>query len=66
MGHYAKAYPIFSRIRGYRRFTNMLHSLRRFGKDEIAVQRVKDYFYNAIDAKLKFALTLRYKQLTYN
>ena len=25
---------------------------------------VKDYFYNAIDAKLKFALTLNYKRLT--
>jgi hypothetical protein len=25
---------------------------------------VKDYFYSAIDAKLKFALTLNYKRLT--
>ena len=25
---------------------------------------IKDYFYSAIDAKLKFALTLNYKRLT--
>lgn len=31
---------------------------------EKVTDRVKDYFYNAIDAKLKFALTLRYKRLT--
>jgi transposase InsO family protein len=37
--HYARAYRIFSRIRGYRRFEEMLHSLRRFGKDEVAKER---------------------------
>jgi transposase InsO family protein len=36
-----KAYPIFSRIPGYRRYTNMLYSLRRFDKDEVAQQRMK-------------------------
>jgi transposase InsO family protein len=39
--HYAKAYPIFSRIRGYRRVEAMLHSLKRFNKDEVAQERAK-------------------------
>jgi hypothetical protein len=39
--HYAKAYTIFSRIRGYRRLQEMLHSLRRFSKDEVAKERLK-------------------------
>jgi transposase InsO family protein len=39
--HYARAYPIFSRIRGYRRFEDMLYSLRRFSRDEIAQERFK-------------------------
>jgi len=41
MDHYAKAYPIFSKIRGYRRFQHMLHSLNGFDKSEIAKQRMK-------------------------
>jgi hypothetical protein len=39
--HYARAYPIFSRIRGYRRFEEMLHSLRRFSRDEVAQERYR-------------------------
>ena len=39
MDHYAHAYPIFSRIRGYRRYQKMLSSLRRFDKSEVARQR---------------------------
>src|SRR3990172_243119 len=41
MGHYAKAYSLLSRIRGYRRFQYMLHSLRDFDKNEVAQQRMK-------------------------
>jgi len=41
MDHYAKAYPIFSRIRGYRGLQNMLYSLRNFDANEIAKQRMK-------------------------
>lgn len=41
MDHYAKAYPIFSRMGGYRRFQHMLHSLNGFDKNEIAKQRMK-------------------------
>lgn len=36
-----KTYPIFSRIPGYRRLTNMLYSLRNFDQSEVAQQRVK-------------------------
>jgi len=39
MDHYAQAYPIFSRIRGYRRYQKMLSSLRKFSRDEVAQQR---------------------------
>jgi len=39
--HYAKAYPIFSRIRGYRGLQNMLYGLRNFDTNEIAQQRMK-------------------------
>jgi putative transposase len=41
--HYARAYPIFSKIRGFysRRFQDMLCSLRRFSKSEVAQQRMK-------------------------
>jgi putative transposase len=39
MDHYARAYPIFSRIRGYRRYQKMLSSLRKFSRDEVAQQR---------------------------
>lgn len=41
MDHYAKAYPIFSRIKGYWRYVDMLKSLRRYGRDEVAQQRMK-------------------------
>jgi len=41
MDHYAKAYPIFSRIRGLRRYLSMLPSLRRFDRSEIAKERLK-------------------------
>jgi transposase InsO family protein len=39
--HYARAYPIFSRIRGYRRVEEMLHSLRKFSKSEVAQERLR-------------------------
>jgi transposase-like protein len=41
MDHYAKAYPIFSRIRGLEEVKTMLKSLRRFSKDEVAQERLK-------------------------
>jgi hypothetical protein len=41
MDHYAKAYPIWSRIRGYRGLQNMLYSLRNFDANEIAQKRMK-------------------------
>jgi hypothetical protein len=41
MDHYSKAYRILSRILGWRRFQNMVASLRRFSKDEVAQQRLK-------------------------
>ncbi len=41
MDHYAKAYPIFSRIKGLKEVKNMLSSLRQFSKSEIAQQRMK-------------------------
>jgi len=41
MDHYAKAYPIFSRIRGLEEVKKMLRSLRRFSKDEVANERLK-------------------------
>jgi len=37
----SKSYPIFSRISGYRRYVNMIYSLRKFDKSEVAVQRIK-------------------------
>jgi hypothetical protein len=39
--HYAGAHSLFGRIRGYRRVEAMLHSLRRFSKDEVAREREK-------------------------
>lgn len=39
MDHSAKAYPILSRIRGLRRMTGMITSLRRFSSDEVAQKR---------------------------
>jgi transposase InsO family protein len=41
MDYYAHAYPIWSRIRGYRRLSDMLYSLRNFDENEIARQRLK-------------------------
>ena len=41
MDHYAKAYPIFSRIRGYRGFIKMLYSLREFSDSKAAEQRIR-------------------------
>ena len=37
----SKAYPIFSRIRGYWRWVNMLYSLRKFDSNEVAKERMK-------------------------
>src|SRR3990167_9431544 len=37
----SKAYPIFSRIRGYWRWVNMLYSLRKFDSSEVAKERMK-------------------------
>ena len=43
MDHYAKAYPVFSKIGGFysRRFQDMLYSLRVFEGSEVAQQRMK-------------------------
>src|SRR3989337_4007555 len=41
MDHYSRAYPVFSKIRGIRRFQGMLHSLNGFDENEIAKQRMK-------------------------
>jgi len=41
MDHYAQAFSVFSRIRGYRRYRKMLSSLRKFAKDEVAQQRLR-------------------------
>jgi len=41
MDHYAKAYPIFSRIRGLEEVKKVISSLRRFSKDEVAKERLK-------------------------
>ncbi|MDH4232901.1 MAG: hypothetical protein OEW04_12845, partial [Nitrospirota bacterium] len=41
MDHYARAYAIFGRIRGCRRYQKILSSLRRFGMDEVARQRLR-------------------------
>lgn len=41
MNHYAKAYPIFSRIKGLEEVKKMLSSLRRFAKDEVAPERLR-------------------------
>lgn len=43
----SKCYLIFSRIRGAKKVINMIASLRRFDKDEVATQRMKIInFYN--------------------
>ena len=41
MDHYSRAYPVFSRIKGLRRFQGMLLSLRNFDDNEAAKQRMK-------------------------
>jgi transposase InsO family protein len=41
MDHYAKAYPIFSRIKGIEEVKEMLSSLKRFSKDEVAQERLR-------------------------
>lgn len=41
MDHYAKAYPIFSRIRGIEEVKTMLKSLKRFSQDEVAQERIR-------------------------
>jgi len=41
MDHYSRAYPVFSRIKGLRRFQGMLLSLRTFDDNETAKQRMK-------------------------
>jgi len=47
MDHYAKAYPIFSRIKGYEDVKEMLKSLKRFSKDDVAQERLRIIkFYN--------------------
>jgi len=40
MDHYARAYPIFRWIKGWRRLQGMLESLRRFDRSEVAQQRL--------------------------
>jgi len=41
MDHYAKAYPIFSRIRGLEEVKRMFKSMKRFSKDDVAKERLK-------------------------
>jgi len=41
MDHYARAYPIFSRIWGYRGWKKMLYSLKGYSASEIAQKRMK-------------------------
>jgi transposase InsO family protein len=41
MDYYAKAYPIFSRIKGLEEVKRVIKSLRRFSKDEVARERLK-------------------------
>jgi transposase InsO family protein len=41
MDYYARAYPIFSWIKGWRRMQGMLASLQRFDRNEVAKQRHK-------------------------
>jgi transposase InsO family protein len=39
--HYARAYPVFSYIKGLGRFRHMLRSLRRFASSQVAQERLK-------------------------
>ena len=41
MDHYARAYTIFSRIRGLEEVKKVILSLRKFSKDEVAKERLK-------------------------
>jgi putative transposase len=41
MDHYAKAYPIFSRIRGLEEVKKVIASLKRFSEDEVAKERLR-------------------------
>lgn len=41
MDHYAKAYPIFSRIKGLEEVKKVLKSLKRFSKDDVAKERLR-------------------------
>jgi transposase InsO family protein len=41
MDHYARAYEVFGKIRGYRGLQRMLWSLKGFGESEVAQQRMK-------------------------
>src|ERR1700736_5794384 len=41
MDHSAKAYKIFSRIKGIEEVRTMLSSLKRFAKDEVAQERLR-------------------------
>ncbi len=41
MDHSAKAYKIFSRIKGIEEVKTMLASLRRFAKNEVAQERLR-------------------------
>ncbi len=41
MDHYAKSYPIYSRIPDYRGFKNMLYSLRKYESSEVGKEKMK-------------------------
>ena len=41
MDHYGKAYPVFSRIQGYRGLQKVLYSLRNFEESAVVKQRMK-------------------------
>jgi len=41
MDHYARAYPIFSRIKGLEEVKKVISSLRKFSKDEVAKERLR-------------------------
>jgi hypothetical protein len=41
MDHYARAYEVFGRIRGYGGLQRMRWSLKGFGESEVAQQRMK-------------------------
>jgi transposase InsO family protein len=41
MDHYARSYPIFSRIKGLEEVKKVIASLKRFSKDEVAKERLR-------------------------